>query len=61
MTKQEKIDNINILLKKSKLNLPSFRKEVTSSGKNVQWLLKNINKENDKVPEKLITLLNNFW
>jgi hypothetical protein len=61
MTIQEKVNNINLLLKKSKLKIPSFRNEVTSSGKNVQWLLKNIHKENTKIPKNLIDLLNNFW
>jgi len=57
----DKVNEINLLLKKSNLNLPIFRKTVSSNGKNVQWLLKNINKQNTNIPERLMELLNNFW
>lgn len=58
---KEKVDKINQLLRKSKLNVPTFRSSVTDSGKNVQWLLKNISKENKDLNKDLISLLNNFW
>lgn len=38
------------------LKLPSFRKTVTKSGRNVPWLLRNIRIRND-VDDELISML----
>lgn len=51
---EETVDKINKEL--GMLALPSYRKVVTKSGRNVKWLLKNIRKRNE-VSEELLNLL----
>ena len=58
---EDKVNEINYLLKKSNLNLPVFRKTVATNGKNVHWLIKNMKKSNENIPERLEFLLNTFW
>lgn len=56
----DKVVRINELLKKTSIQIPAFRKTVTESGRNVQWLLKAF-KNNDNVSTELKELLVNFW
>ena len=58
MLRNEIVQELNRLLRKGKLDLPDFRKEVNLAGKNVQWLLKNIYKRNNNVDSRVIDLLN---
>ena len=51
MNRAELIEDINTELKN--LDLPSFRKRVTKTGRNVEWLLKNVSTRNS-VPDTLI-------
>lgn len=57
MCKEELVHELNHLLKKSKLNLPDFRKEVSVTGKNVEWLQKNIKKRNSGYNERIDVLI----
>jgi hypothetical protein len=61
MTKKDKIQKINYLLQHSQLNLPSYRKQITKSGKNISWLNKHITFQNDNVPDELLELLKTFY
>ena len=54
MNRKQLIEEINAELKP--LDLPSFRKKITKTGRNVAWLLKNIARRN-KVSDELITKL----
>lgn len=54
MNRKELIEGINAELRA--MDLPSFRKKVTSTGRNVAWLLKNM-KVRNKVPDGLIDKL----
>ena len=54
MDKKQLIEDINTELKH--MDLPSFRKTVTTTGRNVSWLLKNVKTRND-VSDSLITKL----
>ncbi len=55
--KANELNELNVLLKTEKLDLPDFRKEVSASGCNYSWLQKNIGKKNPKVSQRLKTLL----
>lgn len=55
--RSHELAELNALLKKEKLELPSFRKEVSSSGTNYQWLQKNILKKNPNVSVRIKELL----
>lgn len=55
--RSHELEELNALLKKEKLELPSFRKEVGHSGSNYQWLQKNILKKNPKISDRLKQLL----
>ena len=50
----EIVNKVNSMLKP--LKLPSFRKTVTKSGRNVPWLLRNIRIRNN-VDDELISML----
>ena len=50
------LDELNTLLEKSDLDLPSFRSTVSRSGQNKQWLEKNL-KRNANCPERIKELL----
>jgi len=58
VTKKDMVEELNMLLKSKKLNLPSFRKEVTVSGRNVHWLNRNIRIENTGYDTRIDELLN---
>jgi len=40
------VNEINEIIRKGKFDLPNYRKKVTKSGKNVQWLLRNFGVRN---------------
>jgi len=54
---KEELFELNELLRKEKLDLPSFRKEVGASGNNYSWLQKNILVKNPKTSTRLRELL----
>lgn len=54
---QEQLAELNTLLKSTKLDLPSFRREVRSCGTNYEWLQKNLTKRNQNAPARLKELL----
>ena len=54
MDKKELVNKVNEQLKP--LDLPAFRKKVTTSGRNVHWLLRNISIRNE-VNKDLINML----
>ncbi len=58
VTKKDMVEELNMLLKSKKLNLPSFRREVTVSGRNVHWLNRNIQIENIGYNIRIDELLN---
>ncbi len=58
VTKKDMVEELNMLLKSKKLNLPSFRREVTVSGRNVHWLNRNIQIENVGYNIRIDELLN---
>lgn len=51
------LHELNGLLNKEKLVLPSFRREVSPSGSNYAWLQKNILKKNPTISPRLKQLL----
>lgn len=55
--RDNELKELNELLKKEKLYIPSFRQEVSSSGANYHWLQKNILKKNPVIPTRLKELL----
>ena len=55
--KQEQLEELNTLLKLEKLDIPSFRKEVLSTGTNYSWLQKHILKKNPNISNRLKELL----
>lgn len=57
MTKKEVVTRINNILRRGMYDLPPYRRTVTKSGKNVQWLLKNFTERNS-FNDELNTLLN---
>lgn len=54
---KEHIDELNELLKDKKIELPDFRRAVSLSGQNTQWLKKNIALRNPNLPERLKDLI----
>ena len=54
---KEHIDELNELLKDKKIELPDFRRAVSLSGQNTQWLKKNIAVRNPNLPERLKDLI----
>lgn len=50
------LDELNGLLKKTKLNIPEYAREVHATGKNYKWLKKNLG-NNPEVPERIRELL----
>lgn len=57
MSKKESVIELNGLLRNTKLDLPSFRCEVTKSGKNVAWLVKHIGDRNSGYNPRIDELL----
>ena len=55
--RSHELTELNELLKKEKLDLPFFRKEVGHSGSNYQWLQKNILKHNPTISSRIKELL----
>ncbi len=55
-----KLDRLNELLleHRNALGLPEHRSQVGSSGNNLHWLRKIINGKKDKLPDELISLVN---
>jgi hypothetical protein len=51
------LDELNELLKKSKLNIPEYQRSVHANGKNHKWLKKNFG-SNPNTPERLRQLIN---
>lgn len=51
------ITEINTFLVSPKLNLPPFRREISTTGANYLWLKKHIQKNNKNLPERLLELL----
>jgi hypothetical protein len=54
---REQIAEINTHLASPKIDIPPFRREVTITGGNVQWLQKHLTKNNPKLPARLTELL----
>lgn len=53
----DEVIELNLLLKSTKLELPSFKREVTKHCGNYQWLQKNILKRNPNISDRLKQLL----
>lgn len=53
---KEQIDELNELLKTSGLNIPEYRKEVSYSGRNIDWLRRNLAKI-ENIPPRIVKLL----
>jgi len=51
------LQELNEFLSDSKLDIPSYRREVSSSGTNYIWLQKNILKRNPNISNRLKELL----
>jgi hypothetical protein len=56
--RKELVYEINILLKNKNLDIPEFRRVVSITGQNVQWLLKNIRVRNVHINKRIIDILN---
>lgn len=54
---KEQIDELNRLLKDKKIELPDFRRTVSVTGQNAQWLKKNITARNPSLPERVTDLI----
>lgn len=50
------LDELNFLLKKTKLDIPEYARQVHPNGKNYKWLKKNLTPRED-VPERIKELL----
>ena len=55
---RSQIQEINKHLASPTINIPAFRREVTITGGNVQWLQKHLLKSNPDAPKALLDLLN---
>lgn len=55
--KTEQLERLNALLADTKLDLPAFRRTVSSSGNNYQWLQRNIGIRNKTITNELSALL----
>lgn len=51
------IEELNQLLKNPKIELPSFRREVTLTGGNYEWLQKRIQLKNKGLDPRILHLL----
>ena len=54
----DELQELNNLLAKEAVNLPAFRREVSSTGSNYHWLQKHILKKNNNISDRLKKLLN---
>ena len=52
------LDELNNLLKNPKLDIPDFRREVSSNGCNYSWLQKHIQQRNSNIEKRCLELLN---
>ena len=51
------LEELNGLLTDKKIDIPKFRRSVTASGNNYQWLQRNILIRNPNISERLKNLL----
>lgn len=51
------LEELNGLLADKKIDIPEFRRSVTASGNNYQWLQRNILIRNPKISDRLKNLL----
>lgn len=54
---KEKVQELNALLKDPRIDIPPFRREVTATGANYNWLRKHITARNKNLDPKVIELL----
>lgn len=54
---KEKVEELNTLLKNPEIDIPPFRREVTYTGANYNWLRKHITTRNKNLDPKVIELL----
>ena len=50
------LEKLNYLLQNQKLNIPEHVRHVHESGKNQQWLRKNVKNQNEVTPELTMLL-----
>jgi len=60
MNKSDMVKELNSLLKSKKLDIPSFRREVSTGGRNVQWLIKHIKINNTNYNPRIDELLSHI-
>lgn len=53
----EQCERLTTLLSDKKIDIPDFRRTVTTKGNNIQWLQKNIKTRNPNLSEELKKLL----
>lgn len=58
MDRNALVAEVNILLKNKNLDIPEFRRSVSLTGQNVQWLLKNISTRNPTFNVRILDILN---
>lgn len=51
------LEELNVLLGDNKIDIPEFRRSVTASGNNYQWLQRNILIRNPNISVRLKNLL----
>ena len=51
------LEELNSLLGDKKIDIPEFRRSVTASGNNYQWLQRNIMIRNPNISDRLKSLL----
>lgn len=54
---KENVAELNELLKSPKIDIPVFRREVTVTGANYQWLQKHIQTRNKNLDSRVLELL----
>lgn len=57
LNKQE-IEELNVLLANPKIDLPTFRRGITPTGGNYEWLQKHVTIRNKNLNKRILTLLN---
>lgn len=53
----EELEELNCLLADKKIDIPEFRRNVSASGNNYQWLQRNILIRNPNINDRLKNLL----
>lgn len=56
LTKTE-LDELNALLKDKKIDVPDFRRTISSSGQNADWIKKKIKLKNPALPARVLQLI----